>query len=63
MEGEVAVSAVDKVLEVIPGLFNLGNVCFNAILDNPILTLFFGVGMIGVGLGVFKKLKRAATSK
>lgn len=60
MEGEATVSVLDQVISGVPKVFELGTTCFNAIIDNPILLLFFSVGMIGTGLGVFKKLKRAA---
>lgn len=58
MEG--ATTAVQKVNEVIPSLFELANTCFNAVVDNPILLLYFAVGMIGIGLGVFSMLKNTA---
>lgn len=63
MEGgndEIVVSALDKVTAVVPDLFDLAGTCFDAVLANPILTLYFGIGMIGVGLGVFRMLKRTA---
>ena len=59
MEGTTT-NAVDSVIGVIPKLFELAGSCFNAIIENPILLLFFAAGMIGLGLGIFKKLKRTA---
>lgn len=59
MEGTTT-SALDAVIGVVPDLFDLANTCFQAVVDNPILLLYFAVGMIGVGLGVFKMLKRTA---
>lgn len=58
MEG--ATTAVEKVNEVIPSLFSLANTCFDAVVANPILLLYFAVGMIGIGLGVFSMLKNTA---
>lgn len=58
MEGTT--TAVEKVTAVIPELFNLANTTFNAVLDNPVLLLYFAVGMIGIGLGVFSMLKNTA---
>lgn len=58
MEG--ASTALEKVIGVVPDLFDLANTCFQAVIDNPILLLYFAIGMIGVGLGVFRMLKRTA---
>jgi len=60
MEGEATVNVLDAVIAGVPKVFDLAGTCFNAIVENPILLLFFSVGMIGTGLGVFKKLKRTA---
>lgn len=57
MEGT---SAVQKVIGVIPDLFDLSTQCFNQVLENPLLLVFFGVSMIGVGLGIFSMLKNTA---
>lgn len=63
MEGEVTTSALDKVIEVIPEVFDLAGACFNAVIENPVLLLFFSVSLIGIGLSVFRKLRRTATSR
>lgn len=63
LEGEGAIVVtenMDKVLAKIPDLFSLAETCFTQILENDILTTFFSVSMIGIGLGIFKKLKRTA---
>lgn len=52
--------ALDKVLGVVPQLFTLATTCFNAVLDNPVLLLYFSVGLIGIGFAIFRKMKRAA---
>lgn len=57
---ETTTTAVDSVIGIIPKLFELAGDCFDAIIANPVLLVFFSVGMIGVGLGVFKMLKRTA---
>lgn len=62
-EGTVVVSALDKVLETIPEIFDLAGVCFNEIIENPVLLMFFSVSLIGLGLSVFRKLRRTATSR
>lgn len=59
MDGTTS-TALDNVMGVIPKVFELAGTCINAVLDNPILLLFFSVSMIGIGLGVFKKMKRAS---
>ena len=57
---ENTTNAVDQVVGVIPKLFDLAGTCFDAVIANPILLLYFSIGMIGVGLGVFSMLKRTA---
>ncbi len=37
----------------------VGNV-FDMITSNPLLCVFAAAGLLGVGIGVFKKLKRAS---
>lgn len=54
-------TGIEAVFEQIPKLFQLATQCFNYILENPILLFFFAISLVGVGLGVFRKLKRAAT--
>lgn len=56
-------NALDKVIEVIPSVFDLAGQCFNAVIENPVLLLFFSVSLIGIGLSVFRKLRRTATSR
>lgn len=56
-------NALDKVLETIPDIFDLAGVCFNAIIENPVLLMFFSVSLIGLGLSVFRKLRRTASSR
>ena len=58
MEGTVSV--IDKVVEQVPSIFNLAGTCFNAVIENPILLLYFSVGLIGTGLGVFAMMKNTA---
>lgn len=58
MEGTTSV--VDKVIGEVPKLFELANTCFNAVVENPILLMFFSVGLIGTGLGIFAMLKNTA---
>ena len=54
-------SALDKVMGVVPDLFSLAGTCFNAVIDNPVLLLYFSPGIIGVGFAIFRKMKKAAT--
>lgn len=59
MDGtEVTVGVLDKVIEQIPKIFDLAGSCFDAVIENPVLLLFFSVSLIGTGLGVFKMMKR-----
>lgn len=57
---ESGADTLDQAIGVLPKLFNLANTCFNAVVENPVLLLFFAGGLIGVGLGIFNKLKRSA---
>lgn len=59
MEG-TATNALDAVIGVIPDVFKLANTCFDAVVANPVLLLYFAVSMIGIGLGVFSMLKKTA---
>lgn len=52
--------ALEKVMGVVPDLFSLATTCFNAVLENPVLLLYFSPGIIGVGFAIFRKMKRAA---
>lgn len=58
MEGTT--DALDLAIGALPKLFNLSTTCFNAVVENPVLLVFFAGSLIGVGLGIFKKLKRTA---
>lgn len=57
---EAASSMLDTVIEVVPKVIELAGTCFEAILDNEVLLFFFAVGLVGIGIGVFAKLKAAA---
>ncbi len=56
----VTSAMMEKVLDAIPQLFNLAGKCMEQIFENEVLTLFFSVSMVGIGLGIFRKLKRTA---
>lgn len=57
---DVTTNALDAVMDYVPKVINLAGECFNAIVGNPVLLFFFAVGLVGTGLGVFRKLKRTA---
>lgn len=52
-------STLDNVIGVVPKLFELAGTCFTSALENPILLLFFAASMVGLGFGIFSKMKRA----
>lgn len=54
---------LDSVLSNVPKVFDLASTCFNAVTENEVLLLFFSVSLIGVGLSVFRKLRKTATSR
>lgn len=57
---EGSTDALDAAIGALPKLFNLATTCFNAVVENPVLLVFFAGSLIGVGLGIFRKLKRTA---
>ena len=50
---QVVITAVSDVL-------SLSGTILNTITSNPILTFIFASGFVGIGIGVFAKLKRVA---
>ncbi|MBQ8165537.1 MAG: hypothetical protein IJZ96_00720 [Lachnospiraceae bacterium] len=59
-ETEVATSALDSIIEVIPKLFELSNECFTSIVENEFLLIFLAVGFIAIGFRIFRMGKRTA---
>lgn len=54
-------SALDNVIGTVPKLFELAGTCFTACLENPVLLVFFSASMVGLGFGVFKKMRRSVS--
>lgn len=57
---ETGTSMLDKVMGVIPDLIELGTTCFTALVDNPVTLVYVGVGFVGVGFGIWRKMSRSA---
>lgn len=55
-------SSLDTLIAQVPKIFELAGNCMDEILGNPIFTFFFAIGLVGVGISVFKRLKKAAGS-
>lgn len=58
MEGTT--SAMDKVITAMTDVFELSGTILTQITSNEILLFCFAAGMVGIGIGTFRKLKRAA---
>lgn len=54
------VNVLDNVINTIPKIFELAGQCFTAVIENPVLLVFFSVSLIGTGLGVFQMMKNTA---
>lgn len=59
-EGAVAPGVLDKVFEAGTKMVGFAGDLFVEIVNNPVLVVFVGAGLVGVGLKVFKKMKRTA---
>ena len=55
MEG---VTAMEGLTGAITQLLELAGTFITTILANPVLALFFAAGMVGIVVGIVKKLKR-----
>lgn len=65
MYGVVATEGASSLETVMNGLgdvFSLATKCFDYVIQNPILLFFFAAGLVPVGIGIFRSLKRAAKS-
>lgn len=53
-------TAMDTVITAVGEVLELSGTVLNTITTNPILTFIFATGFVGIGVGVFRMLKRAA---
>lgn len=58
--GAGAASGMDSVMAAIPVISSLLSGVFDLMTGNPLLALFLAAGLVGVGITVFRKVKRAA---
>ena len=58
--GETTPPSLDQILGSVNALFDFGISIFDRMLAHPILLILFGVGFIGIGVGVVRKLIRLA---
>ncbi len=56
---ETAATVGTKVFEATGDLFQIMNLSFDQIVDNPVLMLFLAGSLIGVGIGIFRGLRSA----
>lgn len=59
-EGETAATGMDAVMGSMPTLVSLMSQVWTMMTSNPLLTLYLAVGLIAVGVAVFRLIKRAA---
>ena len=55
-----AVTGFDAVTEAMPMLTTLMNQVWTLMTSNPLLALFLAVSLLGIGVGVFRTIKRSA---
>lgn len=53
-------TAMDTVIAAVSDVLELSGTVLNTITSNPILTFILASGFVGIGVGVFRMLKRAA---
>lgn len=53
-------TGMDAMLEVMKSVVDFSLECFTTITTNPILAFIFAGSLVGVGISVFRKFKRAA---
>lgn len=54
------VTGIDVVTGAISGVVDVVGQIFTVMTGNPYLLFFMAAGLLGVGIGIFKQLKRAA---
>lgn len=57
---EGTTAGLDTIIDAVGKVITLAGTCLNAIVQQPILVFFLAVGFVGIGLGVFRKMKRTA---
>lgn len=57
---ETTATMMDKVVTAMAEVFSLTGEILTQITSNEILVVIFAAGMVGIGVGTFKRLKRAA---
>ena len=56
LTGTGTTPSLENILGSVDALFDFGISIFDRMLNHPVLLIFFGVGFIGIGVGVVKKL-------
>lgn len=57
---ETVVTAMETILNATETISSLVSSVFDMITANPLMVVFVAAGLIGTGIGVFKKVKKAA---
>ena len=53
-------TGMDAIITAVGSVLELSGTILNTITTNPILTFIFATGFVGIGVGVFAKLKHVA---
>lgn len=59
MDETVTTTLSDGIMTAVNDVFSVMGVAFEQIIENPVLMLFLGASVIGVGIGIFKGLRSA----
>lgn len=51
---------MEKILDAAGSAIEFSGQCLNAMVNNPLYLFFLAVGLVGVGLGLVRKLRRTA---
>lgn len=57
---ETTVNAMEAVITAMGDVFELSGTVLTQITSQPVLLFIFAAGMVPIGIGIFKSLKRAA---
>lgn len=60
MEGTTTATGMDAVLSATDTVANLMGKVWNIMTANPLLTVIVAAGVLTIGLGIFKKVKKTA---
>ena len=60
MDGSTVTTGMDAIITAVGEVLELSGTILNTITSNAILTFIFASSFVGIGIGVFAKLRRVA---